>query len=306
MARSHPFVDLLGGPDVPGTSWLVPSGTLLSPVMGLALAVAVALVASLLLRRHRGAVRQVDLDVVPESAEVRALRLQVRTLTETIDSLATSPATPLAAATLPPVATSPAVSDPVVAPTSDLRRPGTSEDYERLSRRLAREQRLPEAALAQWAADLRLLAPLLDGRGHELSTLIAEAPAQGARESVAAARKLALSLTTADSKVTARLGSLIHLEPSSTATPPNRRTPQQESWRALLPSPYVTAFEVTLAASATVADDARAASSVLRTALIADRVEQSATIGDPTSLLHAILEPHEREGFDRRLAGSAS
>ena len=90
--------------------------------------------------------------------------------------------------------------------------PSTAAGYAALSRTYAAQGRLREAALAQWAADLRVLGGLLEGRGTLLSTAQGHLPAGETREAVAGARRVAAELAVGtDGDVHALLFPLDHL-----------------------------------------------------------------------------------------------
>ncbi|WP_309649321.1 hypothetical protein [Nocardioides sp.] len=90
-----------------------------------------------------------------------------------------------------------------------------------LSRDLASEGRPERAALAQWAADLHVLAPHLSGRQAELAERLARLPADTPAATLARAREIALSLVAdATGSVTAMLVPADHV-----ATPQRRTGP---------------------------------------------------------------------------------
>ena len=73
--------------------------------------------------------------------------------------------------------------------------PAGSDPYQDLSYRLAAAGRIREATLAQWAADLRALAPVLRGRVDDLCSALGELAPADAAGAVASARAVATSLS---------------------------------------------------------------------------------------------------------------
>lgn len=103
-----------------------------------------------------------------------------------------------------------------------------------LSRDLAAEGRTERAALAQWAADLHVLAPHLSGRQAELAERLARLPADTPAATLARAREIALSLV-ADStgSVTAMLVPADHV---ATARRPSGQGRRAGARRTAVPS----------------------------------------------------------------------
>jgi hypothetical protein len=99
--------------------------------------------------------------------------------------------------------------------------------YAELSRDYADQGRGVDAALAQWAADLRVVGPLLDEGAPKLPTAQADLEVTGPRHAVTAGRELALELVSAEAAgVPALFASADHVPERSTgpAREPAQRT----------------------------------------------------------------------------------
>jgi hypothetical protein len=105
--------------------------------------------------------------------------------------------------------------------------------YAELSREYAAAGRGTDAALAQWAADLHVVGPLLHGMGPLLAATQASTPADGPRGAVGAARTTASELVTGNaSAVQALFSPLDHLEGRGATQ--RRRTRDQREVTVLL------------------------------------------------------------------------
>jgi hypothetical protein len=177
--------------------------------------------------------------------------------------------------------------------------------YTDLSRTLAEAGRLPEAALAQWAADLRLLAPLLGDRAHELSDALgglgpADVDLTDPAGVVTSARAVAAGLLAPASVPADLLPDVSHL----VASPGARWTAYDagDVPAEVLPDRVVSALEAALLTSAERAGDSAGLSVGLRCDLVA-HVGPGRATAESAPLLRGILEPHERAAYDARLAG---
>ena len=160
-----------------------------------------------------------------------------------------------------------------------------------------------EAALAQWAADLTILAPLLAGRGAELCRTLPTIAPTDAASAVSAARAVA----------TALLGPAVGPAPSLTDTAHLSRSPEDTArpYRAadvsaeLLPDHLVQALEDVLVTSAAHGGDHAGVSIGLRCDLVAHLVPAQQG-RDAASVVREVLEPHERPRFDDALARTSA
>jgi hypothetical protein len=216
---------------------------------------------------------------------------------------------PAPAAAVPPPAPEPAP------PVADESGPDhTAHAYAALSRLLAGAGRLREAALAQWAADLRVLAPLLGDRAVDLhQAMTALAPADPAA-AVSGARAVASSLVdpalSGGMAVTAMLGDTSHLSGHLAGHPAGRRPyADPDVSPDLLPDDAVTALESVLLTAAADSGDTGQVSVGLRCDLVAHLVAgletgpdgARATTADAVAVVRDVLQPHERRGFDAEL-----
>ncbi|WP_340537199.1 hypothetical protein [Nocardioides sp. GXZ039] len=270
--------------------------------------------------------------------EVRLLRLQVETLTEALDvANGRGPAAPAAAATpaapaaptpsdlpdLPSLstttATMPAV-EPLVAQPTQAAEPaapvapvapvvptpvadGVSLAYTDLSRSLAGLGRLREAAVAQWAADLRILAPLLPGRAEELAAAVASLDAEPAAV-IASARAAATAMIDPSVELSTVFADVAHL---SGAVPVGGAVePRADVSADVLPDNVVRALETVLVGSAEHGGDAMEVSVGLRCDVVAHLAPSEIPARTASDVVRDVLEPHERDRFDAALAGLAS
>ncbi len=266
----------------------------------------------------------------PESAELRVLRAQVRTLTEALDSIARETPTaareprrrrpPRAAPASIEIEPGQVVPELVAAAlveqaatnqepaprttTPDYGSAALEVEFRWLSRSLARDQRPVQAALAQWAADVLVLAPLLGERSGELPGLLDSLAPVDPRGAVVAARAAALSLVRHPGFDLSMLGPTEHLD--TTAGPEAPSAPDLGGLAVFDPA-EVRAFEETLCATAAAADDARAVSVALRVELVSRR-SASPHAPDPArpGVLRDVLQASERSAYDERLGRSAS
>lgn len=212
----------------------------------------------------------------------------------------TAPVTPVT-----PVPVAPVVAPPVA--STPPQRDRVAEGYLALSQELAGAGRLREAALTQWAADLRALQPLLEGREQELyDALQALAPADVAG-AVTAARSVAASLLGPEVDVRTILADARHLgDPHTPATAATRADVSAD----VLSDDVVRALEGALVSSADRSGDDDRISVGLRCDLVAHLLPAHAgRPADPDAAAHlvrSVLEPHERPTFDADLAGRAS
>ena len=176
----------------------------------------------------------------------------------------------------------------------------TAHAYTDLSRSLARSGRLREAALAQWAADLRVLGPLLEGRGAELCAAVADLAGANASAMVTEARAAASALVGPSVSVTAMLPDASHLKAPN--GPAARSTYFGTDVSAdVLADHQVRALETVLVAAAEDAGDHRGVSVGLRCDLVAHVVTGHHS-DETADLIRDVLEPHERPLFDAALA----
>lgn len=110
----------------------------------------------------------------------------------------------------------------------------TTVGYAELSRRYAEEDRIRDAALAQWAADLQVIGPLLDHRASELPSTQAVVEVESHREAVTAARDLALQLVARASQAQAVFTSVQHLPEHAVEDPATAATRRQDTPTELL------------------------------------------------------------------------
>ncbi|MBZ5740032.1 hypothetical protein [Nocardioides mangrovi] len=109
---------------------------------------------------------------------------------------------------------SPTTSAPVVEARAVVaaRAPGVGTPaYADLAREHGRNGHAREAAVSQWAADLRVLGPLLGASGQQLAGTQAAAAARDTRDAVASARDLAVELAADSSGVPALLAPVDHV-----------------------------------------------------------------------------------------------
>lgn len=178
--------------------------------------------------------------------------------------------------------------------------------YAELSRSLARAGRLREATLAQWAADLRVLGPLLVGRHDELSEALAGLSPADAHMAIAGARAVASSLVGPSIAVTAMLADASHLSAHETYG----RSPQDspDVSPEVLPDPLLDALGAVLLDSAAQGSDTAQVSVGLRCDLVAHVANApelaSASPAEVTSTVRDLLEPHERSRFDAAVVGT--
>lgn len=265
--------------------------------------------------------------------EVRLLRLQVETLTEALDvangrgpaaaAPAASPAAPsdlpdlpsLSATTAAMPAVEPLVAQPTQAaesaapvasvapvvptPVAD----SVSLAYTDLSRSLAGLGRLREAAVAQWAADLRILAPLLPGRAEELAAAVANLDAEPAAV-IASARAAATAMIDPSVELSTVFADVAHL---SGAVPVGGAVePRADVSADVLPDNVVRALETVLVGSAEHGGDAMEVSVGLRCDVVAHLAPSEIPARTASDVVRDVLEPHERDRFDAALAGLAS
>ncbi|QCW51821.2 hypothetical protein FE634_17925 [Nocardioides dongxiaopingii] len=200
-----------------------------------------------------------------------------------------------------------ALSGPLLGPLPDLPTPPpadrTARAYAELSRSLARTGRLREAVLAQWAADVRVLAPLLAGRGDELCAALGRIDPDDPASTLVRARAAASALVGPSFALSALLADVAHLSGPVAAGQPAE--PRGDVSADVLPDHVVRALESVLVGSAALAGDHRGVSVGLRCDLLAHTV----TVEPPTDVevrVRDILETHERDRFDTALAGRAS
>ncbi len=180
----------------------------------------------------------------------------------------------------------------------------TAHAYADLSRTLARQGRLREAALAQWAADLRILGPLLEERGDELCEALAGLAPADPGMAVSGARAVASALVGPSVAVTAMLPDASHL---SGPAPAGRPEPAIDVSSDVLPDDVVRALESVLTRSAEEHGDVAGVSVGLRCDLVAHVVPTGASsAGTVENVVRDVLEPYERPHFDAVLAGFAS
>lgn len=168
-----------------------------------------------------------------------------------------------------------------VAPSSAV------DPYQDLSYRLAGAGRIREAALAQWAADLRALAPVLRDRVDELCGLLGELAPADAAGAVASARAVAVSL--GERAAAVPLAPLTHLVVRDGEGP----APDGGACPApALPAADGRAFARLLNDTAAMAGDHGRVSVDLRYTL-AELVTRGSS-ADLAELARVVLEPHER------------
>ena len=165
--------------------------------------------------------------------------------------------------------------------------PVGSDPYQDLSYRLASAGRIREAALAQWAADLRVLAPAMRGRVDELCLSLGDLAPADAAGAVASARAVAFSLT--EDPAALVLTPLTHLVVRHDDGPaPDGGAPLPPA----LPDADRRAFGRVLDDTAAMAGDTGKVSVDLRMTL-AELVSRGAE-ADLVELARLVLEPHER------------
>ncbi|WP_134766821.1 hypothetical protein [Nocardioides sp. 1609] len=299
----------------------------------------VALVALVVLRRRRSDAATGTAATARDSEEVRLLRLQVETLTDALHEAnarttaapAGPPAPAEAAAFTPDPAPEPvvpitvadvvpevaldvapegapdALSGPLLGPLPDLPAPSpadrTARAYADLSRSLAGTGRTREAVLAQWAADVRVLAPLLADRGDELCAALGTIDPADPVATLLGARAAASALVGPSFAVSALLADVSHL---SGPVPAGRRAePHGDVSADVLPDHLVRALESVLVGSAALAGDHLGVSVGLRCDLLA-HVVTAESPADVEARVRDLLEAHERGRFDTALAGRAS
>jgi hypothetical protein len=255
----------------------------------------------------------VEVDDRPE--EVRLLKMQVDTLTEALHDSEASRG-PVAPTYAPPTSPAPeSVVDTVVEPVAEAATDlapepvtpadlvdHTAHDYADLSRAFAGAGRLREAVLAQWAADLRVLAPLLAGREQALHDGLAGLAPADAASAITAARAVAAGLLTPGVEVTAVLADAGHLsDPAARTGAPVGSDVSAD----VLPDRVVRALETALVGSADRGDDTTRLTVGLRCDLVA-HVLPGHDAAEATDLVRAVLEPHERATFDALLLEQAS
>jgi len=183
--------------------------------------------------------------------------------------------------------------------------PVATAGYSEMSRELAAAGRLRDAVLAQWAADLRVLAPLLGDRVSRLSRSLQTISPSDPATMLGSARAVAVML--ADQS---RLGDVIpslddlgHLSRRLVLAADHGATvPAREPQ---VPHAELTALEAVLVRSAEAGGDGGHVSVSLRWDLIthlASGVDHRVV----RALLRESLEPHERDAFDSELAAAAA
>lgn len=173
---------------------------------------------------------------------------------------------------------------------------GPPPDYADLSRALAAAGRLREAALAQWAADLRVLAPLLAGRGELLHDGLASLAPVDVAGAVTAARAVAAGLLRPDSDVLASLDDLDHLARRPAARGGRTSYPTADVPADVLPDQVVRALQSVLVGAAVRSGDHDLVSVGLRCDAVA-QVAAGRTAAEAAPLVIDVLEPHERSEF---------
>lgn len=170
----------------------------------------------------------------------------------------------------------------------------SSDPYQVLSYRLASAGRMREAALAQWAADLRVLGPVLTGRVDELYPDLAKLAPADVAGAVASARAVALALV--DDPEAVVLTPLTHLVVRSDGgpAPDGGASPRPD-----LPLADARTFGRVLDDTAAMAGDTGKVSVDLRLTL-AELVTRGAD-ADLGELARVVLEPHERQLLADRL-----
>jgi hypothetical protein len=162
-----------------------------------------------------------------------------------------------------------------------------SDPYQDLAFRLAGAGRIREAALAQWAADLRALAPALRGRVDELCGALGDLAPADAAGAVASARAVATALSPEAAAVP--LVPLTHLVVRDEDGPaPDGGAPLAPR----LPIEDGRAFARLLHDTAARSGDTGKVSVDLRLTL-AELVSRGST-ADLADLARVVLEPHER------------
>ncbi len=180
----------------------------------------------------------------------------------------------------------------------------TAHAYAELSRSLARAGRFREATLAQWAADLRVLGPLLAGRNEELCRALAGLAPADAGMAIAGARAVASSLVGPSIAVTAMLQDASHLSAHEPPTD-SAHYAAPDVADEVLPDSLVQALGAVLQDSAAQGGDATGVSVGLRCDLVAHVANDPGVDDDEVAgLVRDLLEPHERSRFDAAVVGT--
>lgn len=215
------------------------------------------------------------------------------------------PETPVvepAASIIEPVEVPEPVAQPVAQP-APVRLDGVADAYAALSRTFAGSGRLREAALAQWAADLRRLAPLLVGHEQELYDGLRKLAPADVAGAVTAARAVAASLAGPTVDITPVLADATHL--TARSAPGTAAPSAPDVSPEVLPDAVAWALESALVDSAERAEDTARLSVGLRCDLVA-QVLPHRHGDDAAAVVRDVLEPHERPAYDAVLAERAS